>query len=113
MRFHKSIFLLSLLLNACQTSIPTDLAKTPGQASPTDGLTRQLVFESTPSLSYILPLSGEFITSPTPDAPHYTSVGPRDKQQYIVQSGDILSAIAEKYSSTVEAIVEANDLLNP
>jgi LasA protease len=113
MRFIWIILLSVLILSACQTSIPSDLATTPEQVLPTIWIPTRSGNESTPSLSYFLPQPGDLISSPTPDAPHYLSSSPRDEEQYIVQSGDILSAIAEIYSTSVDAIVEANTLSNP
>ena len=33
--------------------------------------------------------------------------------QYVVQAGDTLSSIAQKFGTTVEAIVRANNLADP
>lgn len=35
------------------------------------------------------------------------------EQTYVVESGDTLSAIAQRFDTTVEAIVEANDIADP
>ncbi|HTX90291.1 MAG TPA: LysM peptidoglycan-binding domain-containing protein [Anaerolineales bacterium] len=108
---------LALLLAACATSKPSDYFITPasvwsyGQApsTPTE------VF-STPTLSYSLPPTrqpGSVESTPTPDAPHYPPGQTRGVQNYVVQSGDILSAIAERFGVSVPAIVQANNLTNP
>jgi LysM repeat protein len=34
-------------------------------------------------------------------------------QEYVVQAGDTLAAIADQFGVTVEAIVAANELANP
>jgi LysM repeat protein len=39
--------------------------------------------------------------------------GETEGEVYVVQSGDTLSSLAERFDTTVEAIVEANDLENP
>jgi LysM repeat protein len=70
----------------------------------------------TPTNSYTLPLPrppGTPILTPTPDSPHYQTGAARGPQTYIVQSGDMLSAIAERYSVSMEAIVQANNIPNP
>lgn len=41
------------------------------------------------------------------------SDGGGEEQTYVVESGDTLSAIAQRFDTTVKAIVEANDLKNP
>lgn len=72
--------------------------------------------QGAPTLSYQLPptrLPGDPVIAPTPDAPHYAPGASRGPETYVVQPGDILSAIAERYSVSVEAIVAANNLANP
>ena len=103
------------ILAACQTSFPSDMETTPKIELTDEWIPTYNGSLQTSTLSYTLPIRipGEPISSPTPDDPHYLGESPREEEQYIVQSGDILSAIAEKYSTTVEAIVEANDLLDP
>jgi putative chitinase len=39
--------------------------------------------------------------------------GPGGGQTYVVESGDTLSAIADRFDRTVRAIVRANDLADP
>lgn len=71
---------------------------------------------TTPTLSYTLPTprpQGAPILTPTPDAPHTLASGTREPQSYVVQYGDMLSAIAERYSVSMEAIVQANNIKNP
>jgi LasA protease len=73
-------------------------------------------FVDTPTYSYSLPTprpSGVPVLTPTADLPHYQPVGTQGPETYIVQAGDILSAIAEKYSVSIEALVEANRISNP
>ena len=70
----------------------------------------------TPTLSFTLPTSrppGAPELTPTPDSPHYQTGGEHGPENYIVQSGDMLSAIAERYSVSVAAIVQANNIPNP
>jgi len=109
------IFGLIIILTACsrpwtETSVITPASVwTSGQA-PTAAAT------ATSTISYTLPTprpSGAPVLTPTPDAPHYQSGGERDQQTYVVQSGDMLSAIAERFSVSVEAITKANHITNP
>jgi murein DD-endopeptidase MepM/ murein hydrolase activator NlpD len=51
--------------------------------------------------------------TPTPDSPHYQSVAVRAPQAYVVQPGDMLSAIAQKYSVSVQALSQANNITDP
>jgi len=70
----------------------------------------------TPTISYILPttpLPGAPLLTSTPDLPHYQTGMTRQQETYVVQSGDMLSAIAERYSVSVEAIVQVNNIPNP
>ncbi len=51
--------------------------------------------------------------TPTPDTPHYQSGAVRAPQAYVVQPGDMLSAIAQKYSISVQALSQANNIKDP
>src|SRR5664280_1609760 len=70
----------------------------------------------TPTVSYIQPtprVPGAPGQSPTPDAPHYPAGAPRGEQSYVVQSGDTLGEIAQRYSISVNQLAEANKLSDP
>jgi LasA protease len=72
--------------------------------------------EETPSVSYIQPTlrpPGSPSNLPTPDSPHYKPGAPRGEQNYVVQRGDTLGEIAQRYSVSVDELVRANSLLNP
>jgi LasA protease len=71
---------------------------------------------TTPTLSYSLPTrrpTGAPVLTPTPDTPHFQTSAERGPKTYIVQPGDMLSAIAEHYSVSMEALAQANNILNP
>jgi len=71
---------------------------------------------TTPTLSYSLPTprpSGAPELTPTPDSPHYQTSAERGPKTYIVQSGDMLSAIAERYSVSMKVLAQANNITNP
>jgi LysM repeat protein len=62
-----------------------------------------------------IPTATPFAVAPMPtivagddDAP-----APRGEVTYLVEAGDSLSAIAERFETTVEAVMEANDLTDP
>ena len=66
--------------------------------------------------SYTLPTQrppGAPVLTPTQDFAHYQTGVARGPETYIVQSGDMLSAIAERYSVSIEAIAQANNISNP
>ncbi len=96
--------------------MPGDSAITPASVWSAGELATPSIAIGTPTLSYILPRvdhPGDLDYTPTPDQPHFASSGPRGELDYIVKRGDILSAIAEAYNVSIEAIVAANDLKNP
>jgi len=48
--------------------------------------------------------------TPTPDAAHYQAGTLPGPQTYVVQAGDMLSAIAQKYSLSIQALAQANNI---
>lgn len=96
--------------------MPSDLAITPESIWSTGQPFHATAIDSTPTLSYLLPppyQPGDPIFTPTPDLAHYTELGNRDAQEYIVLAGDSLGAIAEKFNVRMDAIVQANNLIDP
>jgi murein DD-endopeptidase MepM/ murein hydrolase activator NlpD len=62
---------------------------------------------------YITPRpEGAPILSPTPDDPHPVPGMRTDAEQYIVQSGDTLGQISDRFSVSVEEIAEASEIEN-
>jgi LasA protease len=53
------------------------------------------------------------VLSPTPDPPHLLPTQPGGPQQYVVQAGDSLGKIAERYSVPLDELIKANQLANP
>ncbi len=107
---------LLLVLTACETTMPSDLSITPASIWTAGQPATPPEVVVTPTLSYSLPPTrspGEPEIAPTPDDPHYTGVGPHGEEEYLVQRGDMLSAIAERYGVSMEAIIEANNITNP
>ncbi len=101
-------------LSACKTSQPSDLSITPASiwavASPLGSNAETL---DTPTRSFTMPptrIPGSPILTPTPDAPHYQADVVRGPQTYVVQPGDMLSAIAQKYSVSLQALAKANNI---
>jgi LasA protease len=116
----KVIIILLVILfgvSACKTTQPSDLLTTPasiwsnGQASPqVAGAT------AVPTLSFTHPptrLPGSPEVSPTPDASHFQAADTTKPKTYIVQSGDWLSTIAERFNISMESLIKANNITNP
>jgi len=53
------------------------------------------------------------VVSPTPDPPRILPTLRSQTEEYIVQPGDHLALIAQRYNVTVDLLVEANNLVNP
>jgi LasA protease len=53
------------------------------------------------------------IFTPTPDSPHSQPTLRSDAVEYFVQPGDILTAVAERFGVTLEAVIAANELIDP
>lgn len=68
-----------------------------------------------PSLAPEPPATATRPLAPTAPPPSGTPEAPAssDKPVYVVQPGDTLSAIADRFGTTVEAIAAANDIQNP
>jgi len=118
-RFHKFIAVSTLLVvgvTACKTTQPSDLMVTPGSIWSSGGASPQLQAGVSPTLSYNNPptrIPGSPIFTPTPDAPHYQTGSAAGPKTYVVQSGDWLSTIAERYGVSVDALVKVNGITNP
>lgn len=53
------------------------------------------------------------ILTPTPDSPHTLPAMRTEPEQYVVQPGDTLGLIAQRYGVTLDALLESNTLANP
>ena len=104
--------LLGMNLAACETTQPWQItpasvwaaSSPPPAGTPASG---------SPTRSYRMPAtraSGAPVLTPTPDAAHYQPGAGGSPQTYVVQPGDMLSAIADKYSVSLQAIVQANNI---
>ena len=110
------IFGLFIILTACVRPWTETSVITPALAWTATRVPTAATMVVTPTLSYTLPTprpAGAPVLTPTPDSPHYQPGAGRGPETYVVQSGDMLSAIAERYSVSVNAIVQANDISNP
>jgi LysM repeat protein len=104
----------SASLSACKTSQPSDLSITPASIwAPGQIATTTAMALGSPTLSYTIPptrVPGSPELTPTPDAAHYQASTEHDPQTYVVQNGDMLSTIAQKYSVSVQALAQANNI---
>jgi LasA protease len=104
------IALACLVGLACEQSAPTVPAPWSASGRWTPDPT------STPPPAY-LPIarrgSDATIYTPTPDPPHRVPTVRAEAQAYSVKAGDTLGLIAQRYGVSLEALIAANDLINP
>ena len=109
---------VSLLIGmqlACSRSVlPEDSAswRVPGEAVPQPIAGGAALTTQTP----VLPAArapGAPILTPTPDNPHPLPTLRTEPLQYVVQPGDTLGTIAQRYGVSLEEMVRANSLINP
>ena len=108
---------LGVSMSACSRSVPS-IVITPASVWANGQLPTNVagVVPNAPTLSYQLPptrVSGSPELTPTPDAPHYQPAAGRTQQSYVVQPGDMLSMIAQKYSVSVQALSQTNHITDP
>jgi LasA protease len=107
---------LVIILSACARPWTETSVITPASVWASGQIPTSAGETVTPTKSYFLPTprpSGAPILTPTPDLPHYQTGAVRGPENYIVQPGDMLSAIAERYSISMDAIIHANTITNP
>jgi LasA protease len=100
-------------ISACGTFRPADQAEVPATIQFEGSPATPTVEVTTPTLSYSLPparLPGSPALIPTPDQAHFQPEMALSPETYQVQSGDMLSAIAQKYSVSLQALAEANSI---
>jgi LasA protease len=116
LRKHPWILGLIIILAACARPWTETIFITPVSAWTSAEAPSAEKMATTPTLSYIIPSvrpPGVPDMSPTPDTPHYQASPDREPKTYSVRSGDMLSAIAERYSVSMEALAQANKISNP
>jgi len=109
------LFVLIGLLLACASAVILDTG--PWRSSggslilpaPTDSL--PVVQEGLPLSNTRVP--GIPVQSPTPDPPHPLPALPTETETYMVQSGDTLNRIAQRYGVGLNDLIQANDLDSP
>jgi LysM repeat protein len=115
MRLCHSLFFYSFILSSCVRPGPTALPFATSSFWTTAPVATETPV-ATPTLSYLLPTPRPPeapIQTPSPDGAHYLPAPARGPETYIVQPGDMLSAIAARYNLSVEALIQANGILDP
>jgi LasA protease len=105
---------LGASISGCKTSQPSSLI-TPASIWVAGQPATAAVMVGTPTLSFRIPptrIPGSPVLTPTPDPAHYQSGAAQGPQTYTVQPGDMLSAIAQKYSVSLQALAQANKITN-
>jgi LysM repeat protein len=108
--------MLLLCLSACVVNMQPQPTSAPPAAATLTPAGGTEAAPSTATASYHLPptlLPGTTASAPTPDSAHYQPGTPRPAETYVVQSGDILSAIATRFGVSLDALVQANKLADP
>ena len=73
-------------------------------------------FSSSPTLDHLRPLTrnpGDPILTPTPDPARVLPALRTESEQYVVKPGDTLGTIAQEYSTSLDLLIDANELANP
>ncbi len=115
--FIKRLWIIGLvvMLVACARPWTESSVITPASIW-TTGQVPTAVAGSTPTISYSLPTlrsTGAPVLTPTPDSPHYQTGEVQGSETYIVRPGDMLSAIAERYAVSIDALARENNITNP
>jgi LasA protease len=104
-----------ITLSACETSQPNDLMTSPAFNWATGQPVQASQVLATSTMSYSLPATrnpGSPMLTPTPDAAHFQIGADSASETYVVQRGDTLGTIAQKYSVGVPALAQENKIID-
>lgn len=113
---HLSVFLTLLAASslACQQFVrPAE--KSTGEV-PKVSNTKTISPQATATINPLIPptrVAGSPYLTPTPDNPHPLPTPRTQTDHYIVQSGDTLALIAQRFGVSYQAIVDENNIMNP
>lgn len=116
-RWVLAIITIAGAMLACARSAPP--GDSPSWQVPEQGIAQgiaQAAPGSTATLTPFFPPTrapGAPILTPTADAPHPLPSLRTEPEQYVVQIGDTLGIIAQRYGISLEEIIGANELINP
>lgn len=111
-----SLIFLVLAAAALACQQPSANPDAPWSASNATPPPLVLVTSAAPTSMTYMPVvrdAGDPILTPTPDAPHDLPRLRSEPEEYVVQSGDTLGNIAKAYGISLEALIDANELINP
>lgn len=105
------VLLLGSVLACARSVLPEDAPAwyVPGEAAAQPSTTN-------PTQALLLPptrIPGAPILTPTPDNPHPIPTLRSEPLQYVVQAGDTLGTIAQRYGVSLEEVISANSIVNP
>jgi LasA protease len=106
------IILLLVTTLACARSVLPDDA--PSWYVPGEAAAQPL--EANATQAFLLPPTRDPaapILTPTPDNPHPIPTLRTEPMQYVVQAGDTLGLIAQRYGVSLEEVITANSIANP
>lgn len=99
------------------TLIPVGIPSTPGAETQTPAPTSTRLPTPTRVPFDISPLFGFqnqiLSSSPTPDAARVLPTPRQDADQYVVQPGDTLGSIAQRYGVSLQSLLDANNITDP
>jgi len=103
---------VNLLISICLVLVATVASCRLARPTPDPAEIERLVAEAVQATIEAMPSATPYPTyTPVPPAPIYTpSASVNSFLTHIVVAGDTLSGLAKEYDTTVEAIMEANDL---
>ncbi|MBC8161431.1 MAG: LysM peptidoglycan-binding domain-containing protein [Roseiflexaceae bacterium] len=96
--------------NTTPTDRPTAASITTSTAPPTITPAPPTITPAPPTITPAPPTATPALPTATPAPPTATSAPPTVARTYIVQPGDTLRAIAERYNVGVQALLDANNL---
>ena len=108
--------IMCVILVACSRPWTETFQNTVTPYKPFTDKTRPPAFEGSPTISYIQPatrIPGGLFLVPTADNPHYQGGITRGEQSYVVQQGDTLGEIAQRYNISLEQLTTTNKISNP
>ena len=96
--------------------VPADQAEPWRAASSNLQSARPVGVAATPAPAAFLPPTrepGEPILTPTPDTQRFLPTMRVNEEQYILQPGDTLGIVANKFQVSLELLIQANNIVNP
>jgi LasA protease len=108
-------FVLSLLLSCLLTTCvrPANPLVEPWSVSSPTSVQTEAVPETPAALHPIARQPGTPVSTPTPDPQRILPTPRTTAEEYVVQAGDTLGLVSQRYGISLEALIQANELQNP